>query len=121
MSFVREFVAASQSGSSLRPPISFYGPNIVFNGRQLSHQAMAQQIQSTFAQWPERVLHVISGPTVVGPSPNQEGSVVRYEIAFMFRNEQRHFEGKAAIQLRVEIQGDQLAITSISPRILEQN
>jgi hypothetical protein len=119
--FVREFVAASQSGSSLRPPISFYGPNIVFNGRRLSHQAMAHQIQSAFAQWPQRALNLVSGPTVVGPSQNQEGSVVRYEIAFMFRNEQRHFEGKAAIQLRVEIQGDQLAITSISPRILEQN
>jgi hypothetical protein len=82
---------------------------------------MAHQIQSAFAQWPQRALNLVSGPTVVGPSQNQEGSVVRYEIAFMFRNEQRHFEGKAAIQLRVEIKGHQLAITSISPRILEQN
>ena len=42
VAFVREFVAASQSGSSLPPPISFYGPNIVFNGREVIHQAMAQ-------------------------------------------------------------------------------
>jgi len=119
--FVREFVAASRSGSKLRPPITFYGPNIVFNGRPLTHQAMAQQIQSAFAQWPQRAFHLISGPTVVGPSQNKEGSVVRYELAFAFENDQKRFEGKASVQLTVQIQGDQLAITSVSPKIMEHS
>jgi hypothetical protein len=82
---------------------------------------MPQQIQSAFRQWPQRTLHLISGPTIVGASQDQAGSLVTYEIAFVFKNEQKRFEGKASVQLRVEIQGDQLAITSISPKILEQN
>jgi hypothetical protein len=121
LAFVTEFVAASQSGSSLPPPISFYGPNIVFNGSQLSHQAMAQQIQSAFDQWPQRSFHLISGPTIIEASQDPGGSVVTYEIAFVFKNEQKRFEGKASVQLRVETQGDQLAITSISPKMLEQS
>jgi hypothetical protein len=51
VAFVKKFVASAQSGSRLRPPISFYGPNIVFNGKQISHQALAQQIQSGFAKF----------------------------------------------------------------------
>jgi hypothetical protein len=82
---------------------------------------MAHQSQSAFAQWPLRTLRIISGPTIVGPFQNQEGSVVRYELAFTFRNEHRRIDGKAAIQLTVEFQGDQLAITSVTPKILEQN
>jgi hypothetical protein len=121
VAFVREFVAASQSESSLPPPISFYGPNIVFNGREVSHQAMAQQIQSAFTQWPGRTLHLISGPTVIGASQDGAGSVVTYEVAFVFKNGQKRLEGKGAVQLTVEIQGGQLAITSISPKILEQH
>jgi hypothetical protein len=105
----------------LPPLISFYGPNIVYNGRQLSHQAMAQLLQSASTQWPQRTLHLISDPTVVGASQDQVGLVVTYQVAFVGKNEQRHFEGKMAVQLTVEIQGDQLAITSISPKILEQN
>jgi hypothetical protein len=121
VAFVREFVAAGQSGSSLPPLISFYGPNIVYNGRQLSHQAMAQLLQSASTQWPQHTLHLISDPTVVGASQDQVGLVVTYQVAFVGKNEQRHFEGKMAVQLTVEIQGDQLAITSISPKILEQD
>jgi hypothetical protein len=119
VAFVKEFIAASQSGSSLPPPISFYGSNIVFNGRQISHEAMEQQIQDAFTQWPERTLHFISGPTVVGPSQDQAGAVVRYEAAFVFNNQQKRFEGKVVVQLTVKIQGDQLVITSVSPKILE--
>jgi hypothetical protein len=121
LAFVTEFVAASQSGSSLPPPISFYGPNIVFNGSQLSHQAMAQQIQDGFTQWPQRTLHLISGPTIIEASQDPGGSVVTYEVAFAFKNDQRRFEGKASVKLTVQIHGDQLAITSISPKILEQS
>jgi hypothetical protein len=119
VAFVRELVDASQSGSSLPPPISFYGSNIVFNGREVSHQAMAQQIQSAFAQWPQRTLHLTSGPTVVGASQGGAGSVVKYEVAFVFKNDQKRLEGKVAVQLTVEIQGDQLAVTSVTPKILE--
>jgi hypothetical protein len=54
---------------------------------------------------------------IVGPSQDQAGSVVKYEVAFVFKNEQRRLEGKIAIQLTVEIQGDPLAITSVSPKI----
>jgi hypothetical protein len=121
VAFVRELVAASQSGSSLPPPISFYGPNITYGGRQLNHQDMAQLLQSAFTQWPQRTLHFISGPTVVGASQDGAGSVVKYEVAFVFKSDQKRLEGKVAVQLTVEIQGDQLAITSISPKILEQH
>jgi hypothetical protein len=80
---------------------------------------MEQQIQSAFARFPQRTLHIISGPTVVGPSQDQAGSVVRYEVKFVFNNGQKRLEGKAAVQLTVEIQRDQLAITSVSPKIVE--
>jgi hypothetical protein len=76
-------------------------------------------MQFAFAKFPRRTLHIISGPTVVGPSQDQPGSVVRYEVKFVFQNGQKRLEGKIAVQLRVEIQGDQLAITSVSPKILE--
>jgi hypothetical protein len=80
---------------------------------------MAQQIQSAFAQWPQRTLHLTSGPTVVGASQGGAGSVVKYEVAFVFKNDQKRLEGKVAVQLTVEIQGDQLAVTSVTPKILE--
>jgi hypothetical protein len=115
--FVKKFVASAESGSRLPPPISFYGPNIVKNGRQISRQAMEQQIQTAFARFPQRTIHIVSGPTVVGLSQDQAGSMVRYEVKFAFSNGQRRLKGKVAVQLTVEIQGDQLAITSISPKI----
>jgi hypothetical protein len=76
-------------------------------------------MQFVFAKFPRRTLHIISGPTVVGPSQDQAGSVVRYEVKFVFNNGQKRLEGKAAVQLTVEIEGDELAITSIAPKILE--
>jgi hypothetical protein len=106
VAFVREFVASAQSGNRLPPPISFCGPDILFNGRQLSHQSLAQQMQSAFAKFPRHTLHIISGPTVVGPSQDQAGSMVRYEIKFVFSNWQKRLEGKAAVQLTVETQDD---------------
>jgi hypothetical protein len=43
-----------------------------------------------------------------------------YELAFAFKNGQRRFEGKAAVRLTIKIQGGQLAITSVTSRILER-
>jgi Trypsin-like peptidase domain len=119
VAFVKKFVASGESGSRLPPPISFYGPNIVVNGRQISRQAMEQQIQTAFARFPERTIHIVSGPTVVGLSQDQAGSVVRYEVKFVFNNGQKCLEGKAAVQLTIELQGDELAITSIAPKIFQ--
>jgi Trypsin-like peptidase domain len=119
VAFVKKFVAAGQSGSSLPPPISFYGSDVVFDGRRLSHQAVAQQLQFAFAKFPLRTLRIISGPTVVGPSQNQAGSMVRYQLAFDFSDGQKRLKGKVAVQLTVEVQGGQLVITSILPKILE--
>jgi hypothetical protein len=55
----------------------------------------------------------------VGASQDGAGSVVKYEVAFVFKNDQKRLEGKVAVQLTVEIQGDQLAVTSVTPKILE--
>jgi hypothetical protein len=119
VSFVKEFLAAGQSGSSLPSPASFYGPNVLFNGKELSHEAMAQQIQSAFAMWPQRKSRFISEPTVLGRLENGEGIVVSCKVAFEFSNGRKRIEGKAAYQLTVEDNGNQLVVTTNSPQILE--
>ena len=102
VSFVKEFLAAGQSGSSLPSPASFYGPNVLFMGKELSHEAMAQQIQSALAMWPQRKARFISEPTVLGRLEDGGGIVVSCKVAFEFSNGQKRLELKAAYRLVVE-------------------
>ena len=117
VSFIKEFLAAEQSGSSLPSPASFYGPRVLFNGKELTHEQMAQEIESALAKFPQRRAYFISGPTVLGRSGN--GIVVTCKVALEFSNGHQSIEAKAAYQLTVEDNGNQLFVTANSPQILE--
>lgn len=120
VSFVKEVLAAGQSGSSLPSPASFYGPRVLFNGKELSHEQMAQIVESGFTKWPERKSHFISEPDVIGRLENGEGIVVRFKVAFNLRGE-KTFQGKAAYQVTVQDNGNQLVITALNVQMLENH
>ena len=120
VAFVKEFVASNQSGSSLPPPISFYGPSVLLNGRQVGRDFIAGQITGAFNRFPERSFQLISGPTV-GPSQTTAGCTVNYEAVAILKNSRQAMQMTFSNQLIVEIHGDQLSITGISPKILDRH
>jgi hypothetical protein len=120
VSFVKEVVAAGQSGSSLPSPASFYGPRVLFNGKDLSHEQMAQQIESGFTTFPERKSAFISGPTVIGRLANGEGIIVRFKLAVDFRGK-KSVLGRIAYQATIQDNGNQLAIAAVNFQILEMH
>ena len=117
IAFVKEFVASGCSGSSLPSPISFYAPNVVYNGKLVGRDFIARQIEFAFTTFPERSAQFVSGPTI-SPPQNSGGCTVNYEVVAILRNSHRAFQATVSSQLNVELHGDQLSITNASPRIL---
>jgi hypothetical protein len=118
ISFVKEVVAAGRSGSGLPSPASFYGSRVLFNGKDLSHEQMTQQIDAADAMFPERKSSFISEPVVIGRLENGERIVVRFKIAFDMRGK-KSAQGKAAYQVTVQDGGSQLVVTAVNFQILE--
>src|SRR6516165_10775345 len=117
IAFVKEMVASGCSGSSLPSPISFYAPNVVYNGKQVGRDFIARQIEFAFTTFPQRSAQLVSGPTI-SPPQNSGGCTVNYEVVAILRNSHRAFQATVSSQLNVELHGDQLSITNASPRIL---
>lgn len=120
ISFVRRFVASSESGSNLPPPISFYGSQVLFNGRPVGRDFLQQQIDTAFRTFPQRSYQFLSGPTV-SPSQDPTGATVNYNLSGILSNGSQGVQVKAAVQLTVEKHGEQFEITGIWPRVLERH
>jgi len=118
ITFVERFVASSESGSALPPPISFYGSHVLYNGQPVSHDFLQQQIDTAFRTYPQRSYQFLSGPTV-SPSQDSAGATVNYDVSAILSNGSQGVQAKAAVQLIVEKDGDQFEITAIWPRVLE--
>lgn len=114
VSFVQRFVAAGESPSTPPPPISFYGPRVLFNGRPVSHEYIQQQIDTANRILPQRSFQFISGP-LVSPSQDSAGATVNYQLSGIFSNGLQGMQIKLAMQLTVEKRGDQLEIAAIWP------
>jgi hypothetical protein len=69
VSFVQRFVAAAESGSTLPSPIIFYGPDVRFNGKPVTHAFIQGQLDNAFRIFPQRSFQFIAGPTVT-PAPD---------------------------------------------------
>jgi hypothetical protein len=119
VSFVQRFVASSESGSTLPSPITFYGPDVRFNGKHVTHDFIQRQIDTTFRIFPQRSAQIISGPTV-SPAQDSPGATVNYQVLGVLSNGILGMQMKASIQLTVEKRGDQFEIAAIWPRILER-
>jgi hypothetical protein len=118
ISLVKEVVAAGRSGSGLPSPASFYASRVLFNGKDLSHEQVAQQIDAGFAMFPERKSSFISEPVVIGRLKNGEGIVVRFKLALDMRGK-KSLQEKAAYQVTIQDSGNQLAVTALNIQILE--
>ena len=79
VSFVQRFVAAAESGSTLPSPITFYGQNVRFNGKPVTHEFIQGQLDNAFRIFPQRSFQFISGPTV-SPAPDSPGATVNYQL-----------------------------------------
>jgi hypothetical protein len=117
ISFVQRFVASSESGSTLPPPISFYGPNVFFNDRPVSHEFIQTQFDTASRTFPQRSFQFLSGPTVA-PSPDSTGATVNYELSGVLSNGLIGMHVKTAVQLTIQKRGQQFEIAAIWPRVL---
>jgi hypothetical protein len=120
IAFVKEMVASGNSGGSLPPPISFYAPNVVYNGKQVGRDFIARQIEFAFTTFPQRSAQLVSGPTI-GPPQKSGGCTVNDEVVATVRNSLLAFQLIISGQLTVELHGDQLSVTGITSRILERH
>ena len=118
VSFVQRFVAATESGSTLPSPITFYGPSVRFNGKPITHEALQRQIDNALRIFPQRSWQFISGPTV-SPAQDSPGATVNYQLSGVLSNGLMGMQVKTNVQLTVEKDGDQFEIVAIWPRVLE--
>jgi hypothetical protein len=118
VSFVQRFVAAADSGSTLPPPISFYGPQVLYNGRPVSHEFLENQRATAVRIFPQRSIQIVSGP-VVSPSQDSGGATVNYDVSGIVSNGLLGVQIKGAVQLTVEKHEEQFEITALWLRHLE--
>ena len=116
IAFVKELVASGNSGGSLPPPISFYAPNVVYNGKQVGRDFIARQIEFAFTTFPQRSAQLVSGPTI-GPPQKSGGCTVNYEVVATVRNSLLAFQVTISGQLNIELHGDQFLVTGLTSRI----
>jgi hypothetical protein len=119
ISFVERFVASSQSDSTGPSPLTFYGSNVSFNGKPVTHEFLQRQIDIASRFFPQRSLQIVSGP-IVTPAPDSPGARVNYDILGVLSNGLVGMQVKGSVQLNVEKQGDQFQIVAIWPRVLER-
>jgi hypothetical protein len=118
VSFVHRFVAASQSDSALPSPIAFYGPDVRFNGKPVTHEFIENQFNTAKRIFPQRSWEFISAPTV-SPAQDSPGATVNYQLSGVLSNGLVGMQAKVSVQLTVEKHGDQFEIVAIWPRVLE--
>jgi hypothetical protein len=118
VSFVQRFVAAAESGTTLPSPITFYGPDVRFNGKPVTHEFIQRQLDNAFRIFPQRSFQFVSGPTV-SPSQDSPGATVNYQLSGVLSNGLVGIQVKTNVQLTVEKHGDQFEIVAIWPRVLE--
>lgn len=119
VSFVQRFVAGAESGSTLPSPITFYGPDVLFNGKPVTHAFIQGQLDNAFRIFPQRSFQFISGPTV-SPATDSPGATVNYQLSGVLSNGLMGMQVKTNVQLTVEKHGDQFEIVAIWPRVLER-
>jgi hypothetical protein len=117
-SFVQRFVAAAESDSTLPSPINFYGADVRFNGKPVTHEFIQRQLDNAFRIFPQRSFQFIAGPTV-SPATDSPGATVNYQLSGVLSNGLLGIQVKTSVQLTVEKHGDQLEIVAIWPRVLE--
>jgi hypothetical protein len=120
ISFVKGLIPILETGSP-ESIASLYAPTAVVNGKQLSHEAMLRQLRFASSVFPQRTIQLLSGPTVVGPSQDRTGCTVQLREALLFKNGHAQFDAIQDVQAEVELDGDQLKISSITTSILEQH
>jgi hypothetical protein len=120
IAFVKEFVASNDSGSSLPPPISFYAANLGLFSKQVGRDFLAGKVNWAFNLFPDRSFHLISGPTI-SPPQKSGGCTVNVEVVATVRNPLLAFQVTISGQLNIELHGDQLSVTGLTPRILERH
>jgi hypothetical protein len=120
VSFVQRFVAATQSDSTPPSPITFYGPNVRFNGKPVTHEFIQRQIDTSGRIFPQRSFQFIDGP-IVSPAEDSPGATVNYQLSGVLSNGLVGMQVKVSVQLTVEKQGDQFKISAIWPRVLERH
>lgn len=118
VSFVQRFVAAAESSSTLPSPITFYGPDVCFNGKPVTHAFIQGQLDNAFRIFPQRSFQFIVGPTVT-PAPDSPGARVNYQLSGVLSNGLMGMQVKTNVQLTVEKHGDQFEIVAIWPRVLD--
>lgn len=112
--FMKELAATL---SVLPPPISFYGPNVLFNDRPVSHEFLQTQIDTAFRTFPQRSFQFLAGPTV-SPSADSPGATVNYELSGVLSNGLIGVHVRTAVQLTIQKRGEQFEIAAIWPRVL---
>jgi hypothetical protein len=118
VSFVQRLVAAAESNSTLPSPITFYGPDVRFNGKAVTHEFIQRQLDNAFRIFPQRSFQFISGPTV-SPAADSPGATVNYQLSGVLGNGLMGMQVKTSVQLTVEKRGKQFEIVAIWPRVLE--
>jgi hypothetical protein len=119
VSFVQRFVAAADSGSTLPPPLSFYGPDVLWNGRPATHEFLEAQLATAARIFPQRSFQIVSGP-VVSPSQDSPGATVNYDILGIVSNGRLGLKVNGAVQLTVQKRGEQFEISAIWPRVTKR-
>jgi hypothetical protein len=119
ISFVQRYVAATESGSTLPPPMTFFGPSIRFNGHPTTREEAEQQMDMAFRVFPRRSWQFISGPTVT-EAQDSPGATVNYQLSGVLSNGQTGYQVTVSVQLTVEKRGDRFEIVAIWPRVLER-
>jgi hypothetical protein len=119
VSMVREFVAASSSGSGLPSPSTYYDRQAVYDGKVVTRDFIEQDLQTYYQKWPQRTYSVTSGPFLAG---NNDGTFsVTYQLYFMVRNGRRAIQGKADYALIVDPGSGQPVIKMIVEKVLERH
>ena len=118
VSFVQRFVSAAESDSTLPSPISFYGQDVRFNGKPVTHEFIQRQLDNAFRIFPQRSFQFISGPTV-SLATDSPGATVNYQLSGVLSNGLMGLQVKTSVQLTVEKRGNQFEIVAIWPRVLE--
>jgi hypothetical protein len=120
ISFVERFVASAQSDNTGPSPLTFYGPNVSFNGKPVTHEFIQRQLDTSSRIFPQRSVQIVSGP-IVTPAPDSPGARVNYDISGVLSNGLVGMQVKGTVQLTVEKHGDQFEIVAIWPRVLEHH
>ena len=120
ISFVNGLVPILETGSP-ESIASLYAPTVVFNGKQLTNEAMLRRLRFASSMFPQRTIQFISGPTVVGPSQDRTGCIVQLREALLFKNGHAQFEAIQDMQLEVELHGGQPMVSSVTTKFLEQH